>query len=593
MSKLFLHQVLLVCSTSLALLCLPLASVASPDEQPTRLTKPKLAAQKKQKGLFQKHLDDGQSLAARKIRPATSDATIVRSRLVSINLDQLPTLTAGKWPKLSGKKRASLLLNLFPDTKLNAVIDKTEQRSPTHYTISGRLSGSDKGTFLIIRDGRMMTGEIRTRAKGTYSIRNVDGDLHQIEQLDESTLPSCGNSTEHNKHDGIPAERQSAIDGDPSPPVIDLMVVYTAQARAAAGGTAAMESTVDLFVAAANTAYANSQINARVRLVYAGEVAYTESGSANTDLNRLTSLNDGYLDQVHTLRDQHGADVVSLLVNDFDYCGIGWLHHGASRAFSVTDFGCGSLAFIHEIGHNMGCAHDRENAGAPGTYSYSYGYRFTGNSGREWRTVMAYAPGQRIQHFSNPLVRYDGVFTGTATANNALTVSNTAPVMASYRAATDIIDCNGNFVPDNVDLQNGTSEDCNHNNVPDECDIASGHSSDSNNNDVPDGCECDASACNDGNICTIDTCTPGSGACVHTTGAIAYGDLDYSGAVGVEDVSCVLAAYNEPSACPQADIFPCDNSSHSSFVDAFVDVDDLLAVLDAFQGHYRCESPCP
>lgn len=34
------------------------------------------------------------------------------------------------------------------------------------------------------------------------------------------------------------------------------------------------------------------------------------------------------------------------------------------------------------------------------------------------------------------------------------------------------IDCNGNGVPDNVDLKAGTSVDCNNNDVPDECDIA-------------------------------------------------------------------------------------------------------------------------
>ncbi len=50
-------------------------------------------------------------------------------------------------------------------------------------------------------------------------------------------------------------------------------------------------------------------------------------------------------------------------------------------------------------------------------------------------------------------------------------------------------DCNGNGIPDDADLVNGTSEDCNVNGVPDECDIASGFDGDCNLNGVPDFCD--------------------------------------------------------------------------------------------------------
>jgi hypothetical protein len=51
------------------------------------------------------------------------------------------------------------------------------------------------------------------------------------------------------------------------------------------------------------------------------------------------------------------------------------------------------------------------------------------------------------------------------------------------------LDCNGNGVPDTCDLDEGTSEDCNANGVPDECDIASGDEQDCNGNGVPDSCD--------------------------------------------------------------------------------------------------------
>jgi hypothetical protein len=50
-------------------------------------------------------------------------------------------------------------------------------------------------------------------------------------------------------------------------------------------------------------------------------------------------------------------------------------------------------------------------------------------------------------------------------------------------------DCNGNGIPDDVDIAEGTSQDCNENGVPDECDIADGTSEDCNGNDVPDECD--------------------------------------------------------------------------------------------------------
>jgi len=50
-------------------------------------------------------------------------------------------------------------------------------------------------------------------------------------------------------------------------------------------------------------------------------------------------------------------------------------------------------------------------------------------------------------------------------------------------------DCQPNGVPDDCDIRDGTSEDCNDNAVPDECDIAQGTSQDLNGNDIPDECE--------------------------------------------------------------------------------------------------------
>ncbi|MEM7311337.1 MAG: hypothetical protein AAF682_32015 [Planctomycetota bacterium] len=50
-------------------------------------------------------------------------------------------------------------------------------------------------------------------------------------------------------------------------------------------------------------------------------------------------------------------------------------------------------------------------------------------------------------------------------------------------------DCNGNGIPDNLDIAAGTSLDCNQNQVPDECDFALGFSLDLDGDGQPDECQ--------------------------------------------------------------------------------------------------------
>ncbi len=227
----------------------------------------------------------------------------------------------------------------------------------------------------------------------------------------------------------------------------DLLVVYTPASRARYG-QAGVETKILDAVASANQAYQNSLIDLQLSLVHMAEVSYGETGDMGLTLERLRQPNDGWMDGVHALRDQVGADLVALISEDTNYCGIAYVMTNesasfASAAFSVTYSGClSNHTLAHEIGHNQGDAHDRANASVSGAFPYSYGYRRCTSDGTGFRTVMSYSctGASRILHFSNPDVLHNGFATGIDheldpqnSADNARSMTETADTIASFR----------------------------------------------------------------------------------------------------------------------------------------------------------------
>jgi hypothetical protein len=343
-----------------------------------------------------------------------------------------------------------LVLNLFAGKEFPVRITKTRRAASGAITYYGKVLNSIHSQVILVERDGIVAGSVFAHGFETTQIVYAGDGIHTIAEIDPATTPRCAGEVMTNPIDlppGIVVPR-SAGDGEVQ---IDVLVVYTAAARVGAGGTSAIENLIDLAIAESNETYLNSGIDAVLRLVHRAEITYTESGSASTDLTRLQSTSDGQLDTVHTLRTTYGADV-SLLITETmaTYAGLAYVMSPVSTGFSTYAFGVikranltGSYVVPHEIGHIMGCQHDRQNASSSGAYDYSYGHRFDVASDT-YRTVMAYAPGTRIPYFSSPLVNYSGTPTGIASgatnsADNALSINNTAATVAAFSSESTFL----------------------------------------------------------------------------------------------------------------------------------------------------------
>jgi len=102
---------------------------------------------------------------------------------------------------------------------------------------------------------------------------------------------------------------------------IDLLIVYTPAAREDVGSRETIETALAERVVDMNTALWSSGVNTRLRLVHVAEVDYGEPPSEQTR-HHLRLPDDGYLDDVHDLRDEYAADLVALIVDRrWDGCG--------------------------------------------------------------------------------------------------------------------------------------------------------------------------------------------------------------------------------------------------------------------------------
>jgi hypothetical protein len=303
-----------------------------------------------------------------------------------------------------------------------------------NFVWTGAVKEQNQGSTTLVSVNGQVSGSISS-TKGLYRIEPLGGGLEALVEVDSTKFPKDEPATFEAK---TSAHTRAQVDtteykADTPRVEIDVLVAYTPLAKA---GTADIDGLIALAVAEANQSCQNSGIAIHLNMVDSFEVSYSETGKPfEIILSDFVAM-----PEVSQHRDQSGADVSVLLIDQSAYCGLAdAILADAATAFAIVYFDCatGYYSFAHEIGHLLGARHNEQVDPTNQPFPYGHGYLHL-TPPPEWRTIMAYdCPDHcnRLQYWSNPGLDYGGQPMGTVNTNdNARVLNSTAKTIAAFRS---------------------------------------------------------------------------------------------------------------------------------------------------------------
>ncbi len=336
---------------------------------------------------------------------------------------------------------SAITLDLFGET---VQVERTRfvPHTATHYEWFGHLAGDVNSSVLFVAFGGTWVGKIESRGR-FFEVRSLGGDRYALDETDMAALRA---SVSHDGHDflvnparpagsptppalptpkGAPAARKTALAAVAAPTQIDVMVLYDQDAL---NRRADMVPFINTLIAEANDAYVRSNVNQVLRLVHVEKIekGYDSATQVNLDAARKDP-------DIERLRKQYGADLVPIMTAETNATRNTGLAYTEDPISLVTVCCAQSLrTFTHEMGHNMGALHSREQY--PNPSGYNYGYR---DAAHGFITIMSYLLEcdncAIINSFSSPDIWYNGVPTGVVNmSDNARALREHVAMMANF-----------------------------------------------------------------------------------------------------------------------------------------------------------------
>jgi hypothetical protein len=333
-------------------------------------------------------------------------------------------------------------------------------------TWHGIVDGTDAPATIMWWPGVAMAGIIRHDGR-LYSIRRMRGGVRTVgvvetaEDLmppEHAPTPSRFRTNDPNLRDdplvrtGDASEMRTTIARDRDPTrvastkmtnaaqtdvTINVIVAYTRKAGSYYADPS--RELVAFSIELANQSFRNSKLgNIKLRLVHAYQTDYVEEGQHFDHLWRFADRDDGYLDEIHPLREKYDADVAILMVDDPTGCGLATrVFADPDEAFAVVHHACALMSYsvAHEIGHLIGARHELQVDGTMTPFPYGHGFV----NGTKWRDIMSYKAScngcPRLPIWSNPNVFVKGDRAGSLNEDNARVIAEQAARLTYFRAS--------------------------------------------------------------------------------------------------------------------------------------------------------------